>query len=118
MPSGVPTMRCMNLGDLIDRSDDLDRIAVIDLVDPARPRQYTHRQSDRLANGVAQHLTARGLQRGSHVAIVSLNRAEYIAAYFGIMRAGLVAVPVNIKLPRESVDYVMDDADIALAFCD
>jgi long-chain acyl-CoA synthetase len=111
-------MRCMNLGDLIDRSDDLDRLAVIDLVDPARPRQYTHRQIDRLANGVAQHLTARGLQRGSHVAIISLNRAEYIAAYFGIMRAGLVAVPVNIKLPRQTVDYVMDDAGIALAFCD
>lgn len=111
-------MRWTNLGDLINRGGDLDRIAVVDLVDPARPRQYTHRQIDRLANGVAQHLLTRGLRRGSHVAIVSLNRAEYIAAYFGIMRAAFVAVPVNIKLPREAVDYVMDDGGVALAFAD
>lgn len=112
------SMRWTNLGDLIDRNRDLDRIAVIDLIDPASPRQYSHREIDRMAGGVARHLVARGLPRGSHVAIVSLNRAEYIAAYFGIMRSGCVAVPVNIKLPRETVDFVMDNASVALAFVD
>ena len=111
-------MRWNNLGDLIDRSRDLDREAIIDLVEPGHPRRYTHRQIDRLANGVAKYLVDHGYARGSHIAIVSLNRAEYVIAYFGIMRAGCVAVPVNIKLPRETIDYVMDDAAIALAFVD
>src|SRR5581483_3440219 len=111
-------MRWSNLGDLIDRSRDLDRPAIIDLVDPARPRVYSHREIDDLANGVARLVHARGVRRGAHVAIVSLNRAEYLAAYFGIMRAGCIAVPVNIKLPRETVDFIMDDAAIALAFAD
>jgi len=111
-------MRWNNLGDLIDRSRDLDREAIIDLVEPGHPRRYTHRQIDRLANGVARYLVDHGYARGSHIAIVSLNRAEYVIAYFGIMRAGCVAVPVNIKLPRETIDYVMDDAAIALAFVD
>jgi long-chain acyl-CoA synthetase len=111
-------MRWKNLGDLVDRSRDLDREAVIDLVDPGHPRHYTHRQIDRLANGVARRLVERGYVSGSHIAIVSFNRAEYIIAYFGIMRAGCIAVPVNIKLPRDTIDYVMDDAAIALAFVD
>ncbi|HEX9469403.1 MAG TPA: class I adenylate-forming enzyme family protein [Bradyrhizobium sp.] len=111
-------MRWKNLGDLVDRSGDLDREAVIDLADPAHPRHYTHRQIDRLANGVARHLIDRGFARGTHVAIVAFNRAEYIITYFGIMRAGCIAVPVNIKLPRDTIDYVIDDAAIALAFVD
>jgi long-chain acyl-CoA synthetase len=111
-------MRWTNLGDLIDRNRDLDRPAIVDLVDPAHPREYSHREIDGLANGVARCLRDRGLPRGAPVAIVSLNRAEYLATYFGIMRAGCVAVPVNIKLPRETVDYVMDDAGIVLAFAD
>jgi acyl-CoA synthetase (AMP-forming)/AMP-acid ligase II len=111
-------MRWQNLGDLIDRDRNLDKEAIIDLHDPASTRLYTHREVDRLANGVARYLVARGFARGTHIAIVSLNRAEYVIAYFGIMRAGCVAVPVNIKLPRDTIDYVMDDASIAFAFVD
>lgn len=111
-------MQWVNLGDLIDRDLDLDRVAVIDLLDPARPKSYTHRQIDVLANGVARYLTDRGYPRGSHVAIASFNRAEYLAAYFGIMRAGYVAVPVNTKLPRDTVDYIMSDANVVFAFTD
>ena len=111
-------MRWHNLGDLIDRSGDLDREAVIDLALPGDPRRYSHRQIDELSNGVARYLTERGLARGSHTAIVAFNRAEYIIAYFGIMRAGCVAVPVNIKVARDTVDYIMDDAKIAFAFVD
>ncbi|WP_024507250.1 class I adenylate-forming enzyme family protein [Bradyrhizobium sp. ARR65] len=111
-------MRWHNLGDLVDRNGNLDKEAVIDLALPTGPRIYSHWHIDRLANGVARYLTERGLERGTHVAIVSLNRAEYVIAYFGIMRAGCVAVPVNIKMARDTIDYVMDDANIALAFAD
>lgn len=111
-------MRWTNLGDLIDRTVDLDREAIIDLVDAANPRHYTHRQIDEMAGGVAKYLVNHGYQRGTHIAILSLNRAEYVACYFGIMRAGCIAVPVNIKVARDTIDYVMDDAKIALAFVD
>ncbi len=111
-------MRWHNLGDLIDRRGNLDKEAIIDLALPGGPRIYTHGQIDQLANGVARYLTDRGFSRGTHIAILSFNRAEYVAAYFGIMRAGCIAVPVNIKVARETIDYVIDDAKIALAFVD
>ena len=106
-----------NLGDLADRRLDQARPALVDLAG-AEPREYTHGEVDRLANGVAVALLARGLKRGDAVAIMALNRAEYLIAYFGIMRAGLIAVPVNIKQPRDTIDFVLDDAGVVLAFAD
>ncbi len=116
-PPPAPPNRWVNLGDLIDHGGDLTRTALIDLSTPT-PRTYTHAQVDGLANGVARFLTDRGLKRGDRVAIVSLNRAEYLITFFGIMRAGFVAVPVNVKLPQETVDYVLADADVHFAFVD
>lgn len=110
--------RWTNLGSLVDRSLDLDAPAIVDLRDAERPVTFTHAEVDRLANGVALALLGRGLRTGTHVAIASLNRAEYLIAYFGIMRAGLVAVPVNIKQSQENLDYVLNDAEVALAFVD
>ncbi|WP_296576420.1 class I adenylate-forming enzyme family protein [Phreatobacter sp.] len=110
--------RWNNLGDLIDRSRDLDRTAVIDLRRPEAPLILAHAEVDAIANGVARLLTDAGLARGAAVAILSTNRAEYIATYFGIMRAGFVAVPVNTKLAQDTIDYIFDDSRIAFAFTD
>jgi len=52
------------------------------------------------------------------VAILSLNRAELLIAYFAIMRAGFVAIPTNIKFPHETVAFVLSDAEVRFAFCD
>ena len=40
------------------------------------------------------------------------------AAYYGIMRAGLVAVPVNFKFPRDTIHFIIRDAGAKFVFCD
>jgi long-chain acyl-CoA synthetase len=107
-----------NLGDLIRRDRDLAKVAIIDLGGEGGPREFTYAQLDTMANGVARALSARGFARGERVAILSANRAEYLAAYFGIMRAGLVAVPVNFKFPRKTIHFIIQDAGARLVFCD
>src|SRR3954452_16870950 len=107
-----------NLGDLIRRDCDLGTVAIIDLGGEEGPREFTYARLEAMANGVARALLRRGLARGDRVAILSLNRAEYLAAYFGIMRAGLVAVPVNFKLPTAGIHFVLRDAGAKLLFCD
>ena len=107
-----------NLGDLIPRDRDLSKIAIVDLGGEQGPRELSFAQIDAMANGVARALERRGLRRGDRVAILSANRAEYIAAYYGIMRSGFVAVPVNFKFPRETIHFILRDAGAKLVFCD
>jgi long-chain acyl-CoA synthetase len=107
-----------NLGDLIPRDCDLSKLAIIDLGGETVPREYSFADIDRMANGTARALFARGLKHGDRVAILSANRAEYLAAYYGIMRAGLVAVPVNFKFPRATIEFIIRDAGARLVFCD
>jgi acyl-CoA synthetase (AMP-forming)/AMP-acid ligase II len=107
-----------NLGDLIRRNRDLNKTAIIDLGGERSPREFSYAQLDEMANGVARALTNRTLQRGDRIAILSANRAEYLAAYFGIMRAGYVAVPVNFKFPRQTIQFIIRDSGAKLVFCD
>ncbi|HEY4407169.1 MAG TPA: AMP-binding protein, partial [Xanthobacteraceae bacterium] len=107
-----------NLGDLILRDRDLTKIAIIDLGGEAGPREISYAGLDAMANGVARALLARGLARGERISILSANRAEYLAAYFGIMRAGLVAVPINFKFPRQTIHFIIADAGAKFVFCD
>ncbi len=111
-----------NLGDLLDRNKDPEKLALIDCLDWEHPREYTHAQIDALADACARGLLKRGprpqLRRGDAVAILSANRAEFLIAYSGIMRAGLVAVPVNHKFPRDTIDFVIRDSNVKLVLCD
>jgi long-chain acyl-CoA synthetase len=108
----------VNLGDLLDRSRTPDATAVIDCLDWERPREYSYRELDRLATACARGLLARGLERGDAVAILAGNRAEFLIAYLGTMRAGLVSVPVNHKFPRETIEFVLRDSRVKVVFTD
>ncbi len=107
-----------NLGDLIVRDRDLSKVAIIDLGGEETPCEYTYAELDAMCMGVARALSKRGLQRGDRVAILSMNRTEYLAAYFGIMRAGFVAVPVNYRFPRKTIHFIIQDSGAKLVFCD
>ena len=91
-----------NLGDLINRDRDMTKLAIIDLGGEDVPCEYTYAELDAMTKGAARALSEFGLARGDRVAILSANRAEYVAAYFGIMRAGFVAVPVNYRFPTSA----------------
>jgi acyl-CoA synthetase (AMP-forming)/AMP-acid ligase II len=107
-----------NFGDVLDPLGEADRAALIDLREPAAPREWTRGELDRAADAVARGLVARGHKRGDRIAVLSANRAEFLVAFFGTMRAGMVSVPVNFKLPPATIDYVVRDAGASLIFAD
>jgi long-chain acyl-CoA synthetase len=107
-----------NLGDLIRRDRDLTKIAIFDLGGPEGPEEVPYDTLDALANAYARALLERELKPGERVAILSANSVYYLAAYFAIMRAGLVAVPVNFKFPRQTIHFILKDCGARLVFCD
>ena len=92
---------------MFDAGRSPDKVAIIDTADWDRPAEITYRVFDALCDSVARGLLRGGLKRGDRVGILSLNRVEFLAAFFGSMRAGLVTVPISIKLPRDTIEYIV-----------
>ena len=108
----------VNLGDLINRDRDPAKTAVIDLGGEDGPTEYCFAELDGMTMAVARALTKRGFARGDRIAIVSANRIEFLASYYGIMRAGFVAVPVNYRFPQKTIHQILDNAGAKMVFCD
>ncbi len=94
-----------------------DRVAVVDLSGDRR-RSFDYRSLDHMCDGVARGLQRAGLKAGDRLAVLALNRVEYIAVTFGALRLGVVPVLVNIKLAEETVRYILQDAGAKLAFAE
>jgi long-chain acyl-CoA synthetase len=107
-----------NLGSCFDIAVTPDKIAIIDVRDWENPVELSYRAFDAECNAVARGLLKQGLKRGDRIGILSLNRFEALAAFFGTMRAGLVAVPISFKLSRETVEYIVRDAGLKAVFHD
>ena len=58
------------------------------------------------------------LSPGDRVAIVMRNRPEYLEALFAIWHAGLVAVPVNARLHRDEIGYILDHSESTVVVTD
>jgi len=113
-PRGYPG----NLGLLFAAHANSGRTAVVDLRDPVSPRKVSFHELDAACNAVARGLVKVGLKPGDRIGILSLNRVEFIITLLGAMRAGVVPVPVNIKLPADTVALILKDAGAALVFAE
>jgi fatty-acyl-CoA synthase len=70
-------------------------------------RCWTYRALDRAADRVAHRLAALGLAPGERVAAYGRNSDAYLIAWLGIVRAGLVHVPVNYALTASELGYII-----------
>jgi len=68
-------------------------------------------QVERIAGGL---LRRHRLQPGARVALAMENCPEFLAALYGIWRAGLAAVPINAKLHAREMAWIMEDAGVEL----
>lgn len=70
-------------------------------------REITWRQFDEAANRFANLLLGRGIGRGDKVAILLMNCLEWLPIYFGILKTGAVAVPMNYRYTADEIEYCL-----------
>jgi len=90
----------------------------IALSEAATGRALSWRGLDELADHVCAGLFASDLVAGQRVLIAMVNRIEFVAAYLGILRAGMVAVPVNPRAATGELIGILADSGSRLVLCD
>src|SRR6266480_1543696 len=72
--------------------------------------ETTYADLERRANRLSRHLRARGVQRGSLVALLLPRSADAYAALLGILKAGAAYVPLDPEYPADRVSYILEDS--------
>ena len=87
---------------------------LIENANPDAPyrRELSWKDFDRRANRFANLLLSRGLPKGTKVAILLMNCLEWLPIYFGILKAGCIAVPMNFRYSSDEIRYCLDLADV------
>ena len=75
-------------------------------------RELSWKDFDRRANRFANLLLCRGLKKGTKVAVLLMNCLEWLPIYFGILKAGCLAVPMNFRYSSDEIKYCLDLADV------
>ena len=91
------------------------------LVEPTLASEYrrsiTWKEFDDRANQFANLLKDKGLKKGDKVAILLMNCLEWLPIYFGVLKLGALAVPMNYRYTSDEIKYCLDLADCnALVF--
>ncbi len=66
---------------------------------------------DKKANRFANLLLSRGVKKGDRVAILLMNSLEWLPVYFGILKAGALAVPLNYRYTADEIKYCLKLSD-------
>lgn len=74
-------------------------------------REITWGEFNKKANRFANLLLSRGIKKGEKVAILLMNCLEWLPIYFGILRTGALAVPLNFRYTADEIAYCLDKAD-------
>ncbi|MBQ8956344.1 MAG: acyl--CoA ligase [Lachnospiraceae bacterium] len=82
--------------------------------EPAEPyrREITWRIFDEKANRFANLLLERGIQKGDKVGILLMNCLEWLPIYFGVLKTGALAVPLNFRYAPDEIEYCVNLAEV------
>ena len=96
----------------INPSEERDRAKTwqeFQLIENTRPdlpyrREMTWKQFDERANRFANLLLSRGVKKGQKVGILLMNCLEWLPIYFGILKTGALAVPMNFRYSSDEIE--------------
>ena len=75
-------------------------------------REITWSVFNEKANRFANVLLSRGIKKNDKVGILLMNCLEWLPIYFGILKTGALAVPLNFRYDADEIEYCVDLADV------
>ncbi|HKZ17995.1 MAG TPA: AMP-binding protein, partial [Geobacteraceae bacterium] len=78
----------------------------------------TYRDLDRLSDQIAAGLTRLGFERAEKSAILAPSSPYWVAAYFGILKAGGIVVPIDKELKKAELRHILSDCNAGTIFVD
>lgn len=75
-------------------------------------KEITWSEFNKKSNRFANLLLSRGIKKGDKVAILLMNCLEWLPIYFGVLKAGAMAVPLNYRYTADEIKYCLDLADV------
>src|SRR5271156_3024668 len=88
-----------------------DKLAVV-----CGEERFTYAQFAERVSRLAGALRAAGVQAGDRVAFLSTNCHRLLEAYYGVLEAGAVLLPLNIRLSSDELAYILNDAGATILF--
>ena len=111
----------LTIQDFIDRAALVypDRIAIVDEPDALGSLgKVTYSSLHRRARNMAKMLEDLGIEQGERVAIFSPNSAKMITALYGVSGYGRILVPINFRLSRDEVAYILEQSGASILLVD
>ncbi|MGW0663968.1 AMP-binding protein [Streptodolium elevatio] len=112
----------LTVRDFLDRAVQVypDRVAVVDEPDQPGPSlgELDYRRVGELAAAQAARLDALGVPEGGRVAVVSQNAARLFTSFFGVSGWGRVLVPINFRLTRPEIEYIVGHSGASVVYAD
>jgi benzoate-CoA ligase family protein len=102
--------------DLLGRNGTADRAGRPYLI--TDERAWSYGEMLEAADAAGSGLLELGLQRGDRVILATRDRPEFVATFWGAMKAGLVPVPIAQGLSGSDVHFILADSDARVAICD
>ncbi|THB73213.1 MAG: AMP-dependent synthetase, partial [Desulfobacteraceae bacterium] len=76
-------------------------------------RRVSYAEANKWSDSFAACLQIKGIRKGDRIALLMDNCIEYILAYYGILKAGAVAVPLSPKLKPDGLTFILNEIDAA-----
>jgi acyl-CoA synthetase (AMP-forming)/AMP-acid ligase II len=103
----------INPSDKRDRASTWREASLVEIASPETPyrREMSWGKFNEDSNRIANLLLSRGVTRDTKVGILLMNCLEWLPIYFGVLKAGCIAVPFNYRYTSEEIEYCLDLAD-------
>lgn len=81
-------------------------------------KRYSFKQMNERANQFSSYLETHDITQGERIALICKNHEDFIIAFFGAAKLGIITVPINWRLETKELNYIISDCQPSMILYD